>query len=642
MANDPYVRSTLAHVALELVPPLIRQSLMDDPGFRSDFGLRTAAVIDFGDAGVSVDRTKFFDAVRKALSRATATEVTDLEGRNWHLNRKNKTNALPALAMFHGDRRLDLPDLNVLSPQKATRLRSLDEAASEVNLPPSDRRAWRDILSERALDDDEVDEFNRDLLDTPVNLSRVIHSELTKGKAKISTLVPSSRRYFERLVGRYDGSASITDYSGGGGKQILEHLREWHPYDGFLFSLFLASHSSLAAEITVDQLKDDDLSRVLDFLEKCGDIISQLGAVEVGLRMIPEKPGIEGALIRLIEQIRDDNVDGANSGFKLLSALFVLVDGELATTRLLSVEPPFYRRLASLTQAALIHRQYINTDLTLDSFCDWAFEARGGQYHLQTLADLRLEPRWTPNFASPSQMQADFYGRIMITAKNYERNIRGGKLHALALGTGDRSLPSLSEFFRPYLPGPLEGGGLSPNPLPAEYSDAIAAQLSTGEADVSSFIALVNTAQVFRIETEQAQAAANLLKSNDYRISGVEDKAELLYVLNGLAKVAAVTRSCTLADELRILVRRFMRGAQSRLSIEDAFRFCLVAAASRSDLHEWREFTGDWLTELAFGELKDDEATVLHQSLQGLCHAVPELWVSCGRADAALEAFCAV
>ena len=67
-------------------------------------------------------------------------------------------------------------------------------------------------------------------------------------------------------------------------------------------------------------------------------------------------------------------------------------------------------------------------------------------------------------------------------------------------------------------------------------------------------------------------------------------------------------------------------------------RVCLVAAASCADLNDWRDFVGDWLTELAFGELEKNEGTAFHWCFQYLCHAVPELWVSCGRADAALEA----
>ena len=66
--------------------------------------------------------------------------------------------------------------------------------------------------------------------------------------------------------------------------------------------------------------------------------------------------------------------------------------------------------------------------------------------------------------------------------------------------------------------------------------------------------------------------------------------------------------------------------------------FCLSAAASRSDLTEWTEFVGEWLTELAFEDLNEEEGRFLHEALKLLCQIVPQLWVTCGRADAALEA----
>lgn len=96
----------------------------------------------------------------------------------------------------------------------------------------------------------------------------------------------------------------------------------------------------MTAEISVEHLGNEDLVRAFDFLEKHGDRISQLGAIEIGLRLLPERPEIEPLIIRLIEQIRDDDVDGSASEFKLLSALFLLVDGELSRTRLLSGAPP--------------------------------------------------------------------------------------------------------------------------------------------------------------------------------------------------------------------------------------------------------------------------------------------------------------
>ena len=640
MTNNPYLRATLAYAALELAPPLIRQTLLDDSAFKSEYGFKTEAVLDFGDSGVSIQRSTIFDAARVVLSEASEVEVADTTGKKWKLKNKIQEQAPPRLTIVGEDQSLNLPDLNVLSQDKNTRLRRFEEASSDVNFPAGERRKWRHILSGRPLEDEEVDELYSDIRDTPVHVSRAIRREFTDGKSAISTLVPPSRRYFERLVGAYDGSASIQDYAAATARQLFGHLSEWEPYDGFLFSLFLSSHPSLTAEINVERLGDEDVVRAFTFLEKHGDRISQLGAIEVGLRILPERPAIGPILIRLVEQIRDDNVEDAGSGFTVLSALFGLVDGELSRTRLLSAEPPFYRRLAALTQAALIHRQYVNAGISNEAFREWALKARGGAYFLQTLADLRLEPRWTPNLASAPQMQAEFFGRIMITASNHEDNIKGSGMHALVLGDGPESLRSRSELLHPFFPGPLEGGGSSPNPLPTGYAEAISTQLNVEEAELSSFVALVNAAQIFRIASQQAESAAKLLKSSGYQISGLEDKSQLVYLLDGLATVAAVTRSRTLADALRILVRRYGKDAQYNLSVEDAMRVCLVAAASCLDLNDWREFVGDWLTELAFGELEKNEGTVFHWCLQYLCHAVPELWVSCGKADAALEAFC--
>lgn len=639
MTNSPYVRSALAMAALELVPPLIRKTLIEESEFRELYGFKANAVIGFGGSGVSIQRSDFFDAIREILSGASEIAVTDNDGMEWLLTNQSEQGGLPFLVISIGERRLNLPDFSALSPDSVTRLRSLDNAASEVNLSTKVRDRWRNLLAERALHDDEVDEFHSDFQDTPVQIARSIQRDIAKGQRSVSSLVPHSRRYFERLVGTYDGSKSISEYAASRGRQFIDQLSAWRPYDGFLFSLFLSSHSALTTEINVQPLDSEDLLRAFDLLEKRGDRISQLGLIEVGLRILPERPQIKPVLIRLVEQIRDDHVDGPASGFNLLSALFLFVDGELSRTRLLSAEPPFYRRVASLAQAGLIHRQLMSSGVETDQFSEWAFRTRGQQYYLQSLADMRLEPHWNPDLAVASQIKADFFGRIMTAARKYEKNIEGSELYELILGTKPGSLHSLSEYPRPYLPGPLEGGDIPPNILPPAASETIKAQLSAEVVETSSFVGLLNCALIYRIESDQVELAVKALQRSSYRIANVKDRSELLAILNGLASVAAVSRSRVLADELRILVRRYRHDVQYAISAEEDMRVCLVAAASREDLNAWIEFAGEWMTELSFGELKDDDGEVLHSHLQSLCHAVPNLWASCGRADAALKSF---
>lgn len=638
MTNSAYVRTVLAKAGLEYVPPLIRGTLLEDASFQKEYGLAIDPILSFGDSSVSFQRSDFFDAVCKVLSDALETEVTDTNGHKWELKNISEERGLPNLVLSHGEQRLSMPDFSALSPDYITRLRFLDESTSDVNLPSDAREAWRSVLMQRALEDDEVDAFYDEFRDTPIERARLIRSEIVDGQGHMSSLVLPSSRYVERLVGEYDGSASIRDYATDGGRAHLNDLSTWRPYDGFLLSLLLSSHSALTAEIDVERLTGVDLVHALDFLEKQGDRISQLGAIEVGLRVLPSRPEIEPILVRLIEQIRDDDVNGASSGFQLLSALFVLVYGELSRTRLLSELPPFYRRLAALSQASLIQREFVNSGIDTDIVCKRAHSQYGVLYYLQSLTDMRAEPRWNPDLAVASQIKADFFGRIVITAKEYEENIKGSKILDLTLTTNPGSLLSLCDSSM-YLPGLLEGTVETQNILPVEFSEAVEKHLVADEVEPSSFIALINSALLFHVGQDQVALAAKALKLANYRLKNIESRLQLLAVLNGLATVAAVTRSRMLADELRILVRRYIHDPEYALSIKEAIRICLVAAASCADLNDWRDFVGDWLTELAFEDLKGDDGEVFHSNLRYLCHVVPELWVSCGRADAALMAY---
>ena len=608
--------------------------------FREEYGFKTEATITLGSSGVSVQRSELFNAVRTVLAGKGPGELTDAEDRTWNLVNDAREGELPNLVLSSDQQRLVLPDFSVLSEDVSTRIRSLEESSLEVNLPISAQDKWRSILEERALEDDEVDTFHSDIRDTPAHMERTIQSKITAGKSSVSSLVPNSRQYFERLVGAYDGSGSIRDYAVGTGCEIFRQLTESRPYEGFLFSLLLSSHSAMTAKINADHLDQKDLEKAFGFLENHGDMLSRLGAIEVGLRILPNRPEVEPYLLQLVHLIRDDDVEGETSEFKMFSALFVLVDGELSRTRLLAEEPPFYRRLASLAQAALIHRQLVQCGVDYQRFSDWAVRNRVENYYIQTLADMRVEPRWDPDLVAAPQMQAEFFGRIMIAGNNFKANLGEGDLRDTILGDGEQSLIKLCDFPRPYFPGPLEGADDSLNALPDNLARFIEEQLDSEEVEAASFIALVNSARIFRITSGHAELAAKALRLGNYTLANLDDKSQLVGILNGLALVAAVSRNPALADELRILVRRYRRDSQYSFTTEEAMKMCLVASAARENLMEWRGFAGEWLTELAFGDLEGNEGEVFHSHLLTLLHSVPDLWVSCARADAALQAWC--
>ena len=255
------------------------------------------------------------------------------------------------------------------------------------------------------------------------------------------------------------------------------------------------------------------------------------------------------------------------------------------------------------------------------------------------LIDMRLEPCWEPSLSTAEQLKADFIGRIMNAARNFEQNISGSQIYDLVLSNKPISIKSRYNSIEPFLPGPLEGTEGTQSAAPQEIIKIIESQLSEEKVTPTSFMALVNFALIHRIGTEQAELAADTLKLAKYRLQDIENRSQLIAILHGLAKVAAVARSQSLANELQILARRYRYDAEYALTIDEVIDICLVSAASLPDLNSWAEFIGEWMTELAFSDLKDDEGQILYLYLDHVCQITPTLWISCGRAVAAITAF---
>lgn len=632
------LRSELAKVALNLVPPMIRKSLIEQKEFCEEFQLQNNAILVFGNSEVTIPSASFFNAVRLLFADSSLEiKLNDRDEEECVMCLKIEGERLPVLSLSKGKKQLFLPGFAVLSTEKSVRLRLLDEVASDVNLPDDANERWRCILTKRPLEDDEVNEFFSDLRETPTSLSRVILSQIEQGRGSFPSLVPSSRRYYERLVGVYDGSNSIGSYASGDVQKLFSDNPEKCLNDSFIPSLLLSSHVALANNVKFEHLEDGVLVSIFEFLEKRGDRLSQLGAIEAGFRALSSNRVIEPLLMRIIKQMLDDESEGPASGFKLLSVLFVLVDGQLAQLRLLAAEPPFYRRLASLAQAALISSQLLSAGVEIDKFIEQIEGVSVMEFYFQSLVDMRLETRWVPELVSASQIKAYFLRRIMNAARTHEKNIKSMELRTLIFGKepGNPFLPFENPSYWP--PGPLEAGESAPEP-PSELLEIIEAQLAAGTAESSSFVPLVNSALVYHIQQTKAEHVANILRKAGDQLENIKAEKELFALLNGLATVAASTRSRRLADELRVLIRRYRHSTQ-RIAAQEALRICLVVAASQRELDDWRRFVGEWFTELAFGHLEDGEGEELLSSLRCLCHLAPGLWLTCGRADAALKAY---
>ncbi|TOO95145.1 hypothetical protein CGH26_27800, partial [Vibrio parahaemolyticus] len=78
----------------------------------------------------------------------------------------------------------------------------------------------------------------------------------------------------------------------------------------------------------------------------------------------------------------------------------------------------FYRRLASLTQSALIVEAALEENVAFDKVEQWAAQQRGLYFFCQSFIDLIEEPRWLPTYLTAEQFLNELYGRINIACQN--------------------------------------------------------------------------------------------------------------------------------------------------------------------------------------------------------------------------------
>jgi hypothetical protein len=238
-----------------------------------------------------------------------------------------------------------------------------------------------------------------------------------------------------------------------------------------------------------------------------------------------------------------------------------------------------------------------------------------------------------------NQLKAELIGRVYSAGFNNVAKLQSVGARALFASDDNAPIKAQIKFPFAFLPGPLEGGVESILEMPSDIESSLRQALESEEPSSEDFINLVNSPLIFKIGPQLAQLAAQALRRAKYQLRNMRSQDEAFSLLSGLATVAAVTRSAELADEVRILVRVFRRKPGADIAPESAMRIALICAASNADKPKWCRFVGDWLTELSFEEMSRETATNLHEHTRLLCKLEPDLWETCGRAEAALAAY---
>ncbi|MHC2001807.1 hypothetical protein ACYQR9_15395 [Methylobacterium sp. CM6241] len=620
--------------------PMIRSSLAESNEFVSSFNLGVSATVTFGSDDPSFDQGQLFGSIKQLyIGEDGCVIINDQHGSDYSLRFAERSGNIFIKAEAE-DRIIELPSFWFLSPDLGHRARKFDELVVSKNLHGIDVDIWKQKLEAGPLVGFEIDKF---LLYTEMNVVDVpvkIRSSLTSGSISIASLIPQSLTYYERLVGISSGVDTLETYVSDVAARHINQMVNWDRLRGLAQALTLASHGTIGSLIHLNNYEASEVVEFFKWISTSGDRFSQVSAVEIGLRHLKKFPDLEIHLKKIIEEICDDDPESEHSRARLTSILVVFVDGELSRTGILTDWPPFLRRLASIAHASLIERELLHSGIDILSFSEWALNARGSIFYLQTFVDLRREPRWLPDFIDSHQLKAEFISRIANAGMASED--RGMSLDfkrfLCSQDTEIGGVRTRLKFPLSFLPGPLEGGSVSPADLPQELLADLHKPVQGVFLESKFFAGIVNSALIFKITPEHAGLVMDALRSVNHRLN-LSDEPHLTFpLLSGLAMISAVTRTPELAKDVILLANSLCKRDSTKMPPENLIRIGLIAAAANLDLENWCKVVGDWFLEVAYGDLDGGKAAAIRSQLHQLCRMVPQLWRSCGKADSALAA----
>ena len=632
MSDDTKVKRLYAAQMLELFPPVIQQTLLGIEAFTQRYALDTEARISLGRGDVSFERSAFYAAIRN-LHGAESNLVTlrASDGTTFHLSIEARDDVPVIVMAADGRASFVLPSFWFLSPRAEDRLAGFDAEAARRHLADPGVLSWRERLARGALEDDEVDDLQTELRLNPSEVAEAIRNEVRTGTSEVSLLVPDVPIYYERLVGALGSGTDLMSFAGANFTCHISGLLRWEFSMGLKLALLISPQSSLVDVIPQDQL-DDRIGAVFDWLEHEGDRFSQVAGLELGLRLLEKHRSLEPVLFRMAQAIFKDDPEGGR--LRLTASLIVFVDGELARTATLRDKPPFWRRLAAIAQASLIERELLAVGVDTAQFSDWASEGRGQHFFLQSLIDLRKEPRWLPDFMTPQQLKYEFLGRVAGTATANASMIHLEELRQLLLGDGPDSYRSSMDPPFAFLPGPLEGNTISPIAFPEDVAEELRQPIGPEGLSEKQLAVLVNMGLVFRIDGDHARVVADLLRQAKHQVRVATEGGNVFSLLVGLACVSAVSRSPELAGEVRILARVLRSRPGVHLEADGLLRVGMIAAASETEIEKWSSLVGEWLTEVSYENIDRATAQMMRSHVRKLCHLAPALWKTCSKAEA--------
>lgn len=628
---DPEERKTLAlrmmGNAVNKLPFSIGEYFAEiNPDLHS-IGLVRSSEITLHLAGSpKLDAHTVYTIAGSVFDGAASQSIVDSLGTVWQLSAHEDGTAWAKQSEGAGN--FQIVHAQLFAQDASVRGKYLVDLSQSLGLQSDQLKHWIGLADASRINIWQLSVFEDDLADTPTMMANKIRALFSGGISQPEELSPLSLRYYERLVGRHETGFTLERYCDDT-KDFAFGVTQQQRLE---FGLLRSIHSKASPCSAVIEMNSATLSEFVSNTLKGLDLWSLTGLVESIVQRQDAFTDLSETTISIIEHVIEI-FQGGIERFQLTCSLAMRVDSALNVSGVFGDKPPYWRRLASFSHAALIERIVLDLRMPLENITEWASGA-SALFQACTLVDIAVEPRWHGSMLSAQQIRQEVLGRILNALWPHREALEAGKLAGRVFGESEESLELLREISYSVLPGPLEGAETAALQLPED----IVAQSTKYLDDVSRpLIDRVGTvAHVASMGSVPHSVIEGLTKATrDLDITADQDTSPNAFhrVLINLSLAAAGSRDKPLASAVHQLLRN-----RPSLPLPIRLHVGLTACACESDNNKWSLSVEEWIRWLATEQLSKDESSHILFVLSAMCDSNPVLRRKLGTPMAKLRA----
>lgn len=607
-----------ANLMLNAAPEKVRKRVLTDREFTYAVGIRVKTTMDLSPK-VRIGADRFVEAVRVLLSGIAEVEIRLESGKKLRFRGERDTHTMK---LSSGSHQIVHPFIDILSIDRAVRLKAID--AFEVGTLPAPETAsfWRSVLDQRPMDAAEYMRFVRDYRASPEMLLTRLEQPRSLNPA---TMVPLDLTYWSTLLPL---PASENDFESYLTNTLHPHFKKALELNGELACSRMGYAavcpevvpSPLIKAISVQDLewcveKEDPFSLLFAF-EVAADRLQEGGEWgEIGTRAITRLIGDTNALTRRCE---------------LIAAGVVIAFERLSQLQEWKQAPLYWRRLAAFCQAGVI-ADALSGLPDPAAFRNWAFTRLGTDFMWHSIVDRREAPLWWTDGVDPSAFKAYVASRFLRSLSRIDEQSWPEAWKALAKEIQNGTLTANERVLMSF-PAPMADFTQHQYLIPSDVFEATRTALQTEPYRIKGLMPYVHVSQL-------SDQDLLLLEQFVVRTSLPTDKeAAFAYVSELLivAHAAGVSRSTSLAD--RLAERALPLFQQVEGNLKEIILTVIVNAANayatESDNFMW---LARWFDSLAHRSKPGEEVVLLIGVINALVRVNPKYRAYLSRALAVLR-----